>query len=58
MMEGKLNEVVEKFFEKLPIKNHYYSLRSKQPILLIGEKDLYDAIRAFIRDVTETLNFS
>ncbi len=39
---------IENFFENLKIGNRYYSRELKQSVLLIGEKDLYLAIKQLL----------
>lgn len=46
--ENSLDNLVEEFFNQLVIQHQYYSVQSKQPILLVGEKDLYKAIKEAI----------
>lgn len=39
------DKIIEGFFNNLKIEHQYYSIQSKQPVFLIGEKDLYLAIK-------------
>ena len=39
------DSIIEDFFKNLKVHQQYYSVQQKQPILLIGEKDLYLAIK-------------
>jgi hypothetical protein len=43
--KSSVDILIEDFFKNLLIQNQYYSRQKKQPILLIGEKDLYKAIK-------------
>ena len=45
MSENPAEKIIEDFFNNLQIKNHYYSIQAKQPIFLVGEKELYEAIK-------------
>jgi len=45
MSENPVDKFIESFFNNLKVKNKYYSIQAKQPIFLIGEKDLHLAIR-------------
>ncbi len=38
-------QLIEEFFKNLEIENQYYSVKLKQPVFLIGEKKLYDALK-------------
>ena len=48
----KMNEdkIIEEFFKILKVQNQYYSVSLKQPVLLIGEKHLYKAIKEAIQN--------
>jgi hypothetical protein len=48
-MIDNLNEIIEEFFNLLRIESQYYSKQLKQPILLIGEKHLYETIKQTIK---------
>jgi len=54
--ENSLDNVIEEFFNQLVIQHQYYSVQSKQPILLIGEKDLYKAIKEAIGKANNNSN--
>jgi len=43
--KSSVDILIEDFFKNLVVQNQYYSVQKKQPILLIGEKDLYKAIK-------------
>lgn len=48
----KMNEdkIIKEFFKILKIENQYYSVSLKQPVLLIGEKHLYKAIKEAVQN--------
>lgn len=45
MSENPASRVIEDFFNNLQVKSQYYSIQAKQPVFLIGEKELYEAIK-------------
>ncbi len=48
-MEGNpASSLIEEFFSSLKIQSQYYSSSLKQPVFLIGEKDLYEAIKKVV----------
>lgn len=42
------NKIIEDFFENLKVENQYYSKQLRQPVLLIGEKNLYKSVKEAI----------
>lgn len=44
-MNSEAEKIIEDFFNNLKLENQYYSRQLKQPVFLIGEKNLYDAIK-------------
>ena len=45
-----LDKDIENFFENLRVGNRYYSRELKQSVLLVGEKDLYLAIKQLLEE--------
>jgi len=45
MVNDPAGNGIDEFFRNLKVQHRYYSIQQKQPILLIGEKDLYEAIK-------------
>lgn len=42
---------IEEFFNELEIQNYYYSRRLGQPVFMIAETDLYDAIKKALEKI-------
>lgn len=45
----KIDEIVEDFFNNLVVQNHFFSKKHNQPIFLVGEKHLYEALMEAIQ---------
>lgn len=45
-----MEKIIEDFFKNLKIENKYYSLQLKQPVFLVGEKYLYEAVKKIVRN--------
>lgn len=43
-----INILINEFFNNLKVEHQYYSVQLKQPVLLIGEKNLHKAIKETI----------
>ena len=48
MSENPADKYIEEFFSDLKVENSYYSLQLKQPVFLIGEKNLYEAVKQLV----------
>ena len=43
-------KIIKEIFENLKIENQFYSIMLKQPVLLIGEKNLFNAIKEAVEN--------
>ena len=46
--QAGIEELIGEFFSGLKVANRYYSIQEKQPVLMLGEKTLYEAVKRII----------
>jgi hypothetical protein len=52
MKENPAEKIINDFFKNLDIENQFYSKRLGQPVFLIGEDKLYNAIEKAIKTLS------